>query len=267
MRLIDSSVEITPQGPTFEGALKAVELAARVSHLSEDKITDNSYENFCDKLLAIGHMSPFEFGTIYLTIPASHKHHTFFAEIFYKNNKYSKVITGIDASYVTTNLRVIYENKRQKDLKYICTPTVYHEKRINTHWICSRAIQQEITRHRVFSFLWESTRWIGYDKDKFNSELVCIKPEWYKQDSDAVAHQLCKKRFEKNLQNTEDDYLFLREKDSLPQEARHVLPLALKSEGYMCGFESDWKKFIEQRSKKDADPDIQYLANMLMESI
>lgn len=264
MRLVDSSVNVVPQEPTLEGALKAVELAARVSHLSEDKITDTSYKEFCNKLLSIGHLSPFEFGTVYLKIPASNKHNTFFNEVFYKNNKYSKAVLEDEFTYVTTNLRVIYENKRKSDLKYLCEPTVYHHKRVNTFWICSRAIQQEITRHRVFSFLWESTRWIGYDKDRFNSEIVCIRPEWYKQDCDTVAYQLCKKRFEKSLQNIEDDYLFLREKGALPQEARHVLPLALKSEGYMCGFENDWKKFIEQRSKRDADPDIQVLANTLV---
>ena len=102
MRLIDSFVEIIPQEPTFEGALKAVELAARVSHLSEEKITDDSYKEFCDKLLSMGHLSPFEFGTVYLTIPSSSN--TVFTEFFYRNNKYSKTLLGEDKTYVTTNL-------------------------------------------------------------------------------------------------------------------------------------------------------------------
>ena len=142
MKLIDSFVEVIPQEPTFEGALKAVELAARVSHLSEENITDDSYKEFCDKLLSMGHLSPFEFGTVYLTIPSSSN--TVFTEFFYRNNKYSKTLLGDDKTYVTTNLRVIYENNRQKDLKYLTEPTDFHQKRINTHWICSRAIQQEV---------------------------------------------------------------------------------------------------------------------------
>ena len=266
MKLIDSFVEVVPQEPTIDGALKAVELAARVSHLSEDKITEYSYKSFCEKLCSIGHMSPFEFGTIYLTIPLNSN----FRWIFYKHNKHSVVVLDDEYAYVTTNLRVIYENKKKSDLKYLCEPTVYHHKRINTHWVCSRAMQQEITRHRVFSFLWESTRWIGYDKDKYNAELQFVKPSWYLKDSDNIDHKLCCKRFEKSLQSIEDDYMFLREKGCTPQEARHILPLSLKSEGYMCGFEEDWKKkggFISQRTGKDADPDIQYLANILMESI
>ena len=265
MRLIDSFVEIIPQEPTFEGALKAVELAARVSHLSEEKITDGSYKEFCDKLLSMGHLSPFEFGTVYLTIPSSSN--TVFTEFFYRNNKYSKTLLGEDKTYVTTNLRVIYENNRQKDLKYLTEPTDFHQKRINTHWICSRAIQQEVTRHRVFSFLWESTRWIGYDKDKFGSELTFVKPAWYWSEEDSINHKLACARFEKSLQNIEDDYLFLREKGLLPQDARHILPLALKSEGYVCGFENDWKGkngFFEQRASKTADPDIQVLTNKLV---
>lgn len=266
MRLVDSFVEVVPQEPTFEGALKAVELAARVSHLSEDKITDDSYKEFCDKLLSIGHLSPFEFGTIYLTIPSSSN--TVFTQFFYRNNKFSEAVFGDDFTYVTTNLRVIYENKREKDLKYISTPTDFHKKRINTHWVCSRTIQQELTRHRAFSFLWESTRWVGYDKSKFNSELVFVKPSWYLEENDSIDRKLACKRFEKALQDIEDDYLFLREKDLTPQDSRHILPLALKSEGYMCGFESDWKGkngFLEQRTSKTADPDIQVLANKLLE--
>lgn len=267
MKLINSSVEVlSPQEPTLVGAYKAVEQAARVSHLSEDKISEDSYDAFCKRLISMGHLSPLEFGTVYLTIPSSSN--TVFTEFFYRNNKFSKTLLGNDTTYVTTNLRVIYENGRKADLKYIGEPTDFHEKRINTHWVCSRAIQQEITRHRVFSFLWESTRWIGYDKDKFGSELTFITPEWYNVHNEHITMALCRKRFEKSLQNAEDDYMFLREKGCSPQEARHVLPLALKSEGYMCGFESDWKGkngFLEQRASKTADPDIQVLANKLVD--
>ena len=48
-----------------------------------------------------------------------------------------------------------------------------------------------------------------------------------------------------------------------PQEARAVLPNALKTEVVMTGFISDWKHFFNLRCAKNAHPDMQYLANKL----
>ena len=54
-----------------------------------------------------------------------------------------------------------------------------------------------------------------------------------------------------------------------PQQARQVLPNALKTELVMTGFESDWKGFFALRSPKygatGVHPDAAYLADMLYE--
>ena len=73
------------------------------------------------------------------------------------------------------------------DLQYLCEPTEYHEKRITVKFICSRSIAQEITRHRVFSFLMESQRYVSYNKEKFGNGITIIIPEWIKARINDIA--------------------------------------------------------------------------------
>ena len=169
MKLIKQSATYIPQNPNIIGAFKLVELAGRVCYKSEFKITDNSWVDFIDMLQKRQHYSPMEFGTIYLTIDTSSPAinpdylHAMDVAMFYQRNKYSKVKSESNKLktgtiyYITTNLRVIFENERLEDLHYACVPTK-HERRHCVRLITSRDILAEYTRHRVFSYCVESTR-------------------------------------------------------------------------------------------------------------
>ena len=50
-----------------------------------------------------------------------------------------------------------------------------------------------------------------------------------------------------------------------PQQARAVLPNALKTEVVMTGTLSQWKEFLKLRTAPDAHPDIQIIANKIQE--
>ena len=65
-----------------------------------------------------------------------------------------------------------------------------------------------------------------------------------------------------NLKESEKDYKNLLLKYT-PQQARQVLPNALKTEINMCGFVSDWKQFFDLRDSSHAHPDMQALAKPL----
>ena len=69
-----------------------------------------------------------------------------------------KVKTDNKYAYVTLNYRHIVENGWLDDLKYLCEPTEYHEKRITVKFTMDRIGSQSFCRHRVFSFAQESTR-------------------------------------------------------------------------------------------------------------
>jgi thymidylate synthase (FAD) len=59
--------------------------------------------------------------------------------------------------------------------------------------------------------------------------------------------------------------MYLLEKDLKSQDAREVLPNALKTEVVVTGFVSDWKHFFELRTAGNAHPDIRALALNLQE--
>ena len=170
MKLIKPSYSIIePTGYTIDDIYKSIELAGKVSHKSEHTIKEGSAKDFVERIINWGHNSCLEFGTVYLQFfwsgtvcqkcnqIAPHK-----LLNKYTDNEYSRVNYHGNDVYVTTNLRVLIENNWLDDLKYLCEPTEYHEKRICVKFICDRGILAEFTRHRKFSFIAESTRYQEY---------------------------------------------------------------------------------------------------------
>ena len=301
MKLIRPYYTIIEQGDGLDGIYKQIELAGRTCYKSEDKITDTSAKEFVDRMVSNRHGAMLEFGTVYLMIPwinkteANNLHTTPFT-----NNKYSiENIVG-DYNYVTTNYRVIIENNLEEYLDYLCEPTEYHERRVCVKFITDRGISHELVRHRVFSFAQESTRFCDYSKDKFSHELTFIIPSWctldegryhwivfnYGDDEDCWCgwrkdeEPKDTKRnsiLGKEISDRTENYNWLLESMSgseslcfnmindgnTPQEARQVLPNALKTEINMCGFVSDWKHFFDLRDSEHAHPDMKYLASGL----
>lgn len=277
MKLIESSVQIIEEKDPY----KMIELAGRTCYKSEDKITENSAKEFVDRMIKLGHGAMLEHGTVYLTITATSP------EVRkYEINPYSRVkkisVDGINGrAYITTNYRVLVENKWLDDLKYQCDPTPSHEKRITVKFICDRGVSHEFVRHRVFSFAQESQRYCNYSKDKFNNELTFIKPTWLNIptgdytywdgdwcDIDNMKIQLpsdngIADNFLWCLNNAGMQYRLLINKGLKPQEARAILPNATKTELVMTGFESDWEHFFELRCSGAAHPDAKKLADEL----
>lgn len=274
MRLIESSYKILPQEPGLDGIYKMCEIAGRTAYKSEDRITEGSAKKFVEALMKLKHGAVLEHGTVYLIIPYDvsacgrapfHK---------YAKNPYSKVVHGdtmdINHAYITTNLRVLMENDWMDDLQYLCEPTEYHEKRITVKFICSRSIAQEITRHRVFSFLMESQRYVAYNKDKFGGEITYIIPDWVKlrmndlsEDDFFDCQDKAVKRWFEALRYAEYEYMGLIGEGLKAEEARSVLPNDCKTELVMTGFVNDWEHFFDLRALDKtgkAHPDIKALA-------
>jgi len=251
MRLIESKAEYIPQQEGLDGIYKQIELCGRTCYKSEDKITEDSAKGFVDRMIESNHTAMLEHGTVYLSVYSFQNQEYPDIRDFYSNNPYSRMTTvgdyyirGAVNTYITTNFRVLVENNRLNDLKYICKPTKYHEKRYTFKIITDRSVSHELVRHRTFSFAQESQRYCGYDKDKFGGELTFIMPEWYatcKYDSYAM------NEFDRCLNDIENLYLWLRDKELSPQEARAILPNCTKTEIIMTGFASDWKHFLDLR--------------------
>ena len=298
MKLIKQSFNIIEQEDfSLIGIKKFIERCGRVCYKSEDKITEDSAKPFVDRMIKSGHDAILEHGTVYLAMPME--------TILpieangwgkYTKNPYSKgfkvcEVDGQKRVAVTTNLRVLIENGWLDDLQYICEPTEYHERRVTVHFVCDRGVSHEFVRHRVFSFAQESTRYCNYSKDKFGNELTFIIPEWCPEIREGSNKgwdpcSIYDKLYLQHLQNAEDTYFaLLKQWDErvpdkryksgfknnpwVPQQARAILPNALKTELVMTGFVSDWKHFFSLRSRiaktGKPHPQAQELADPLMD--
>ena len=271
MEFLVAGYEIIDQEPGLEGMYKAAELPGRICYGSQDKIAPGTAEKFCKGLMKSNHGAPLEHGTVYLKVL---KHSDWNDLDKYRFNKYSKYVESADYVYVTTNLRVLFENGWMDDLQYWCEPTEYHERRVQVRFTIDRFTGEEFLRHRVASFNRESTRYVLYTKDKFGGgSIKYIIPVWMLDETkmkeindhkDLTITDFCKQVIEHEeghdnmtdvlvwmfaLKACEWSYCTLTNDFGWQaQQARTVLPCAISSPLIKTAFVSDWVHFFNLRA-------------------
>lgn len=287
MRLVKPSYEIIEQGPGLQGIYDIIERCGKTSYKSEVKGGEIA-KKFVEARTKEKHGAVLEFGTVYLKIHLTEELEQDIIPIvsFYSWNKYSKCIDidldegmGYDF-YITTNYRVLVENDRLDDLKYLCEPTEYHEKRYCVKFITDIGVGREFLRHRVMSMVQESTRYVNYSKEKFGEQCTFVIPPWIDLpecedlaywDGDWVDMKNMKIIYPDGKTRTsawlwaldfaETQYKVLTndwshiddvtEEEKAPwqaQMAREVLPIATKTEFVLSGFKDAWIHFFCLRS-------------------
>lgn len=267
MKVIDSRAGVILQSPGIVGMLKHIERVGRISYKSEDKITEDSYLKFIDMLKNRGHWSVFEHGTVYLTVPKSAE----VSEVFLHHD-YTKVVEDGENYLITTNYRFIMQNKLVSAMeRYWTEPNEKFYHRATAHIVCSRLVSHQLVRHRAFSFIQESQRYVNYSKDKFGAGLTFIVPHWayrlrteYGSTVDPQTYEprdyilsltgeelwstlstvsrkvASRERF---WQACEDEYMYdISEEDGKlnPEDARGCLCNDTKTELCITGFIKDW---------------------------
>lgn len=239
--------------------LKLIEKAGRTCYKSEDKITDDSAERFVKMICRNHHTSVLEHGTVYLKFP---QHYDNVSEDesaaikYIVDSKYSY----INNEFITTNFRVLMSYFNDDFDSAIAfynkfnNETCDHEKRYAFRIICDRGVSHELVRHRVFSFSQESTRYVNYN----NKGFKIIQPEWWDRGGDAEREIFCKA-----CEDASNIYQKLCELGQTPQQARAVLPNALKTEIVMTGTKSQWEQFLILRNSPAAHPDMQIIARII----
>ena len=274
MKFKDSDFEIITQDPGYVGGLKMIEKIGRTCYQSDDKITENSYLDFVERMRKSKHYAMLEFFTVYLKLKNDKEE-----EIkFYTENPYSKLVRKDDSVLVTTNYRVLVENSRESDLTYFCpSPEPEHPKRLTIKLFISRGISHESVRHRVGSFAQSSQRYICYAKEKFGGEITYIIPsviykirdrlsktidpltkesrEYLKNltGEELVNQLICLDRgvstWYNVLEKIENDYKYLiLEEDWKAQEARGILCNDTSTVLNICMFTEDWKHYLDLRA-------------------
>lgn len=114
----------------------------------------------------------------------------------------------------------------------------------------NRGVTHEIVRHRLFSFAQESTRYVNYEQG-----IEIIKPVWWDEST-----HTCRKLFIEAIQGCEYVYKDLIRLGWKPQQAREVLPNALKTEINIKGNVRQWRHFFSLRCSKAAHPQMRNIA-------
>jgi thymidylate synthase (FAD) len=119
-------------------------------------------------------------------------------------------------------------------------------------FITDRGITHEQVRHRLCSFVQESTRYCNYSKDKFGNEISAIMPDGLSMAAIEIWLEA--------VSCAEKAYFSLIEKGCTPQAARSVLPACTKAEIAVKANFREWRHIFRLRAiSKVAHPDMRKL--------
>lgn len=127
----------------------------------------------------------------------------------------------------------------------------------SVRFVTDRAIANEIVRHRIgVGYAQVSTRYVGYDREKFGGEITVIEP-WV--SGEVREHWLT------SVRAAEHAYLAMRAAGAKPEEARAVLPLCTATELVATGSFTYWRHFFALRCDPAAHPQMREIAVPLRE--
>lgn len=109
-----------------------------------------------------------------------------------------------------------------------------------------RGVTHELVRHRPCSFAQESTRYCNYSKDKFGNQISVIRPLDYQGREDI---------YDSAFENAAESYFRLLSLGALPQQARAVLPNALKADLVITASLKEWDHIFTLRLAPAAHPE------------
>lgn len=259
---LDDSVELVPVVHTG----KHIELCARNAYKSEDKITEDSFKGMLRGLKSKGHGSCFEHGSVYLKVFDSMVDADIATKLgTLKSSKYTNTVTVGHYSYIYTNARVILENVpewldsiidgtfEEKGVSLFTPKDSDPFRRVTFRIRSSRAILDEIMRHRVFGFTCESTRYVDYSGKFAVSNWDAHEVTKEQEDELKAAFEDCARHYYK-----------LKELGAHKDICRLVLALGIKSEvmitGNVCDFLGNFKQL---RQHSTADKTVQVIANKI----
>ena len=291
MRMINPSVSVITEKDPF----KKIERVGRTCYKSEDKITDDSAKKFYRGLTKRKHTAMVEHATFVFKLDRFQydvlkvMHHYKYLNFTEDAGRYlvSGNLRAINESEAISLCKALYELDHEliynegmrtfletykiegkvsvidfSDLKNPTENEFMNHFYMTFHFITDRGVTHEMVRHRPASFAQESTRYCNYSKEQFGGELTYVKPTGWDYFPESYKHEFCK-AFDK----CEEQYEILIKNGFTPQQARAVLPDALKTEIIMTANAKEWEHFFDLRSRGVTGaphPDIKTVADMAL---
>ena len=293
MKIIAPSVSVIQEKDPF----KKIERVGRTCYKSEDKITENSAKKFYKGLCNRKHTAMVEHATFLFKIEESI--FNIISGLDKKLTKYLNFTNDNGRPLISGNLRALNESgiiPLCKALHEIDPELVYNEGvraiienysvqenvsvidfselknptenefmnhfYMTFHYITDRGVTHEMVRHRPASYAQESTRYCNYVKEQFGGELTFIKPTHWDSLPDHIKHS-----YIKTWESSECEYDYLIRHGETPQQARAVLPNALKTEIIMTACAGELEHYFDLRSRAVTGaphPDIKTVADMAL---
>lgn len=128
-------------------------------------------------------------------------------------------------------------------------------------FITNRGVTHELVRHRLAAYSQESTRYVNYG----GNEIEFIKPVWADIQQGTYYRTTTLLEDEANMRfilaclRAENDYKVLLAHGWKPEQAREVLPNALKTEIVMTANMREWRHVFKLRCSERAHPQIREL--------
>lgn len=274
MKLIESSVSLID----IKNPFMKIEKVGRTCYKSTSAMTEETAKKFFNTLASRKHTAMIEHATFCFEV-SEHCYHNLIGNKYF-NYSTEELENGTERFLVSGNLRAIVESKDpillsvlgeldpdliyDDEVAYVDLPVkdnycklvdidnipdiqelAYKKhKYLSFHFICDRGVTHEMVRHRPASYAQESTRFCNYSTDKFGKSVTFIKPSTFDKWSDVA-----KAFFYGSIIEAEKNYLGMIEAGCTPQEARAVLPNALKTEIIMTANCEEFDHFFDLRSR------------------
>lgn len=291
MRMINPSVSVITEKDPF----KKIERVGRTCYKSEDKITEDSAKKFYKGLCNRKHTAMVEHAVFLFKLDR------FQYDVLKVLNHYKYLNFTEDCGryLVSGNLRALNESGATSLCKalYDLDPDLIYNEGMRTflstyevegkvsvidfsdlknptenefmnhfymtfHYVTDRGVTHEMVRHRPASYAQESTRYCNYAKEQFGGELTIIKPAHWDSLPDHIKHS-----YIKTWESSEYEYDYLIRHGETPQQARAVLPNALKTEIIMTACAGELEHYFDLRARGVTGaphPDIKVVANMAL---
>ena len=281
MKIIEPSAHIEELP---ENIYQRIDKAASVCYQRPGKPTIEEAMEFCQGMIKRKHWMPLEFATVHLVMPweyANRFNICKFLQVEQISFTQGIVSGSIRAfrelscdffqSFSRSFLGYLYPEFFEWDQKFITTPVRFaqpHEvpwqhEHVAVRVVCSRAIGNQLVRHRPCAILQESQRYCRYDGKRFDGEVSFIRPIWTEEEI------IFRSVFLDDCDEAESRYFDRLNCCGLtPQQARGALNNDTKTELLMYANLPEWQHILNEetmRCSPHADPEMQRIMKPLRE--
>ena len=271
MKIIEPSAQIIEDELSQLSIYQRIAYCAGVCYQREPRKTEEEAQEFCRRMVEIGHLSTLEMATIHLWVDCETLEDQIGGEKYLSVSRLpgfgqGAIISGSVRAFLeadvsgimvqihqvlSTMYPVFFTHPFPRYFSFIRAAEPqeipWQHQHVAVRFIVNRAVSHELVRHRPCSFLQESQRYCRYD-----DEVIFIRPEWLQSPTS----QTVQDRWWRVMLECQATYQSLMKSGLKPQQARAVLPNSTKTELIAYASLPQWKHIFNLRCSPAADPEM-----------